>query len=117
MSMDRTALIAALEANTAAKKLKPVTVPGLGEVFIRPATIGDTEEEISNQGAGKAHVLSRRVARMLCDDKGAPLLDANNPEDVLLLAGQPESVLTRLSKAAADLDGTSEEGFEAMGKG
>lgn len=115
--MDRTAFISALQANAAAKRLKQVTVPGLGTVFLRPATIGDTEEEIASMGAGKTNGLSRRIARMICDASGEPLLDANSPDDIALLASQPESVLTQLSQAAGMLNGSTEEGFEALGNG
>lgn len=113
--MDAAALLAALERN-AAVTTKEVTLPGIGAVFIRASTIADVEAE-AESGAARAGLLSRRLIRLLCDERGEPLLDASNPAHVAVISKQPESVLTRLSQASRDLDGTSEKGAEALGNG
>lgn len=102
MSMDRAALIAAMQA-TAAEKPVAVTVPKWGKVWVRQVTVAEVDaQQADDEAATKddKNKLARGACRVICDETGARLFDPNKPEDVALLAAQPWALLRKVLAAS-----------------
>lgn len=87
-------------------KLKPVEVPGWGTVYVRPLTVAQVDlqqQEAKREGADPLR-FARAAARMLCDEHGVLLFDANSKEDLDLLAAQSWDQLRLLLEAEAGGD-------------
>jgi hypothetical protein len=103
MNMDRAQLIAAMQA-TADKPPVPVVTKEWGTVFVRPLTV-DEADSLQGQdatGAKDKRRLARGACRLICDETGQRLFDANNEDDVGLLARQPWTLLRKVLSAADD---------------
>lgn len=104
--MDREQLIAAMRA-AAADAVQPrlVPVPVLGSVYVRDVTVAEVDANIAEDGdaEGKAtsnRGLARSACRVICDETGRRLFDANNKDDLALIGSLPWSILrTILDKA------------------
>lgn len=100
--MDRSQLIAAMQA-TADKP--PVAVPTKewGTVYVRSVTVGEVDDldEDAATGTKDKRRIARGACRVICDETGHRLFDANIEDDVALLAKQPW-ILLRKVLAAAD---------------
>lgn len=103
--MDRAQLIAAMQA-TADRPPVAVATKEWGTVFVRPLTVEEVDslQGQDTTGAKDKRRLASGACRVICDETGQRLFDANNEEDVALLARQPWSLLRKVL-AAADDDG------------
>lgn len=92
----REELIAAIRA-TAVQEPRAVAVPKWGTVYVRDITVGEVEEQTADteQKNDKMRI-ARGVARVLCDENGELLFDANDNEHVALLAKQPWKLLRKI---------------------
>lgn len=100
--MDRSQLIAAMQA-TAAQAPVPVETKEWGTVYVRAVTVGEVDEiDDAADAKGKADKsrIARGACRVICDETGHRLFDANNEEDVALLAKQPWTLLRKVLAAA-----------------
>ena len=105
--MDRAALLSAMEG-LAVEKPRAVHIKGLGDVHIREITIGEVDAQIADTENQKdKRRVARGACRLLADDKGARLLDPDDPADVDRMAKLPLRVLTAINRAA-DLDDKAE---------
>lgn len=93
-------------------KPKQVPVAGLGNVFVRPLTVEETE--IQNQNSADVLVgerFARGIARLICDEEGKRLFDPPTAEDVKLFASLPwESAQLLMSTSRADDAGVDKKG-------
>lgn len=116
--MNREQLLAAMDT-VAAEPPRPVSIRGLGDVFIREITIGDVDQQIADRKEAereeakaleegkpitaemrRKRSLARGACRLLCDEAGRLLLDPNNPDDVAKMAKLPLRVLNAIDKAS-----------------
>jgi hypothetical protein len=117
--MDRDALRAAMAATAAtAATPRAVEVPGWPTVYVRVLTAAEVDEnaEADNTSTDKRR-LARGAARVLCDETGTRLFDANSDADVTLIASQPWPLLQRVVAKANEVNGAGVEGEVAAGKG
>ena len=92
----REELIAAIRA-TATQAPRAITVPKWGTVYVRDITVGEVEEQTEDTEHKNDKLrIARGVARVLCDESGALLFDANDNEHVALLAKQPWKLLRKV---------------------
>lgn len=77
----------------------PVDVPDWGKVFLLPLTVGQIESRIGKDQEDDKYVLSRSIARSLCDKNGKLVLDADNEEHLQMIADQPWERLDSIRKA------------------
>ena len=100
---------AALHAAAARpQELRPVTVPGVGSAFVRPLTAGDVFDADAARAAlaaaglpaGRKVDIAIGLAQTLCDDTGAPLLDASNADDIRALLALEWSAMRSLLDAS-----------------
>jgi len=88
--------------------LRPVTVPGVGAAFVRPLTAGDVFDGDAARAAlaaaglpaGRKVDIAIGLAQTLCDDTGAPLLDASNADDIRALLALEWSAMRSLLDAS-----------------
>lgn len=98
-------VIAAMEITAAAPPVK-VKVKGWPELYVRPVTVDEAEqqakdmEDKENRNGG----LSRAAARIVYDEHGKRLFDMRNPAHVALLGKQPWPKLQKLLSAANEED-------------
>lgn len=85
--------------NSAGVKPVPVEVPEWGKVYILPLTVGQIESRIGKDKENDEYVLSRSIARALCDEDGTLVLDADNEEHLKMIADQPWERLDSIRKA------------------
>jgi hypothetical protein len=115
--MNRDALIAAMKA-TAATPPRKITVPGWGDVYVKALTVEQVDlqqQEPAVDGKDRFR-FARGAARMLCDESGALLFDADKAEDLELLAAQPWDTLKAILVAGGDDSATTQAGAEAAKK-
>jgi len=115
--MNREDLIAAMKA-TAETPPRKIEVPGWGTVFVKALTVEQVDlqqQETVVDGKDRLR-FARAAARLLCDEKGALLFDANDPEHLELLAKQPWESLKRVIAVGGDESATTEAGGEAAKK-
>lgn len=92
----REELIAAIRA-TATQAPRAVVVPKWGTVYVRDITVGEVEEHTADtENKTDKAKFARAVARVLCDETGTLLFDANDNEHVALLAKQPWKLLRKI---------------------
>jgi len=92
---------------------KPVehTNEELGKVYLRRMTLGEMDEMNKanaakpEPGAEPIPTSVRLLARFLGDDKGQPIFDLGNKEDVLTLKSFPVAVASDLLKAGNKANG------------
>lgn len=108
--MNRSDLIAAMQA--AAAKCVPVDVKGWGgTVYVRSQSVAEVEQQRERGGAEeKISRIARNACSVLCDEHGVLLFDAENDEDVQLVARQPWPFLESVLVAVNALNGHSKEG-------
>jgi hypothetical protein len=91
--MDTDKLLAALAANAErALSRVPVTINGIGTLYVRPVTI----EEFEKLEASAGSALSAGLARALCDEKGARLAPDVAKQFADALGKQPTDVMHAL---------------------
>lgn len=115
--MDRAALIAAMQTTAAsAASPRPVDVPGWPRVFVRALTVAevDVNNEADNTSTDKRRI-ARGAARVMCDEAGVRLFDANNDADVTLIASQPWPLLQAVVAKANAINGAGEAGAVEAG--
>lgn len=96
MSMDRAALIAAMQA-TAGGAPAPVEVAGWGTIYVRQLTVAEVEEQAADTEAKEdKHRIARAAARVICGADGERLFDPRSEADVALIASQPWAMLRRV---------------------
>ena len=100
---------------TANPKPTPVDVPAWGEVFIRPLTVGDLESFSGD--ATVTHKAARSIARVLCDEHGELIFDANNEEDLIAINGLRADSLQAINAANAKVNPASQEEVADLGNG
>lgn len=101
--MNREELLAVFKQSAeVALKPKAVTVKGLGQVYVRPLTVAEVDEQNSEIDQKSKTGLARGAARLLCDENGKRLLDPNNEADVKALSALPWSQLRQLLQASDD---------------
>lgn len=115
--MDRAALIAAMTATAAgAAAPRPVDVPGWPRVYVRVLTVAEVDENTESDNASTdKRRLARGAARVMCDEAGVRLFDANNDADVTLISSQPWPLLQAVVAKANAANGTSEVGAAEAG--
>lgn len=93
--MDRKALVKAMQDTAAsANAPRPLEVKGWGTVYVRAMLVSEVEAQANDTADGKdKNRFARAAARVLCDEKGQLLFDADKEEDVKLLAAQPWKAL------------------------
>lgn len=92
----REELLAAIRA-TAVQEPRAVVVPKWGTVYVRDITVGEVEEQTADMEQKNDKMrIARGVARVLCDENGELLFDANDNEHVALLAKQPWKLLRKI---------------------
>lgn len=102
--MTREELIAAMKADGAGEIVK-VDVPRWGAVYARPITVEEAERFSGEKGDGEGDERSQiavLAARVICDDKGNRLFDADNPDDVALLANRRSADLMKVITAGTE---------------
>lgn len=87
----REQLIASMR-DTAVQKPRAVEVPGWGTVHVRKLTVGEFDEAL-DENPKDSNRLARRAALLLCDEAGERLFNADDPDDIALLARQPLELL------------------------
>ena len=98
----RDEVIAAMRA-TAAEPPRKVNIPKWGDIYVRDVTVAEIEDQTEDTADKKdKHRIARAAARVLCDEEGELLFNADDPEDVALLARQPWKLLS-----AAIVEGSS----------
>jgi hypothetical protein len=115
--MNRDALIAAMHATAAAPPRK-IPVPGWGDVYVKALTVEQVDlqqQEPAVEGKDRLR-FARGAARMLCDENGVLLFDAENKDDLELLAKQPWESLKAIMVAGGDESATTEAGSETAKK-
>jgi len=94
-------VIAAMEITAAAPPVK-VEVKGWPELYVRPVTVDEAEQQAAdmqdkeNRNGG----LSRAATRIIYDENGKRMFDMRNPQHVALLGKQPWPKLQKLLNAA-----------------
>jgi hypothetical protein len=84
----------------------PVTIPGVGTMFVRALTVAEVEDEEAPAGdkpADRKGRLARSAMRLLCDAEGNRL--AFEPEDTDLFRTQPWEVLQKIMSTAREHNG------------
>lgn len=116
--MDRTALVAAMQQTAASVAPVAVDVPGWPRLYVRALTVAEVDV---NTEADKASTDKRRfargAARVICDENGARVFDAESDADVSLLAAQPWVLLQKVIEKANTFNGQSEQGAVEAGNG
>jgi hypothetical protein len=97
--MKREDLIAAMRA-TASQPPKAVDIDGWGTLHVRPPTVAEVDAARQKEEPDDDKQFARGACRVLCDETGNRIFDADNPEDVNLLAAQPWTMLTKVVAAA-----------------
>lgn len=96
-------LLAAMDGVAVEKPKGPVTIKGLGKVYIREITIGEMDAQIADDEKGKNKTaIARGACRLLSDEDGNRLLDPENPDHVARMAKMPLRVLTAIREAAEE---------------
>lgn len=98
--MDRASLVAAMQA-VAAEKPVAVAVPKWGTVYVRQLTVAEVDAQAADT-ADKAdkNRIARGACRVLCDEAGVRLFDADDAQDVALVASQPWALLRQVLSAS-----------------
>ena len=124
VKVDKAAVREKARALVAAMAPVPVSLPGLGDVFVRPLDGGDW---VARQVATQRHlaagveltpkfIFGLGLAQNLCDETGAHLFDLMDVDDVLLLSRLPvedvNAALARIGEGEAR-DPLAEAGSEA----
>lgn len=108
MADAREALLGAMRAVVTAKP-RAVTVPGIGQVFVRSPSVAEVSAMRSQTAdADDAFTLARGVCRVLCDEEGNRILDPLNQEHVDLVGKMPWASLSAVITAANEIIGTTE---------
>jgi hypothetical protein len=96
--MDRKSLVKAMQETAAAASApRPLEVNGWGTVHVRAMLVSEVEAQASDTADGKdKNRFARAAARVLCDEKGVLIFDADKEEDVKLLASQPWKTLRKV---------------------
>lgn len=102
--MDRKALIAAMRQTAAAKPVK-VKTKAWGDIYVRPLTVAEVEEQSADTEGKDKNRVARGACRLICDEEGTRLFDPKNEEDIALLASQPWSLLHQVIKASEEDEG------------
>lgn len=110
--MDKAALRERILA-TANPKPSPVEVEGWGTVYVKPLTVGDIES--FNSDTDPALKAARSIARVLCDEHGELIFDANSPEDLFAINRLPLNSISVINGAVDRLNGNSEEAAVDLG--
>lgn len=91
--MKREELIDAMR-QTAAQAPRAVDVPKWGRVYVRDITVAEIEAQTRDTADGEdTQRLARAAARVLCDESGNLLFNADDADDVALIARQPWRIL------------------------
>lgn len=101
--MDRSALIAAMQATAAAPPVA-VEVEGWGRVYVRALTVAEMDEASEVESSDKNKV-ARGACRVICDETGHRLFDPKSDADVELIAKQPWSMLRKVLAASDPVSG------------
>ncbi len=103
--MNTAQLLKAL-ASAGAVPPREVVVPGVGKVFVRPVTVAENSAKAPTEEAatGSHEQLARAACRVLCDNKGARVLDENNKEHLALFSALPWAALSAVLDAAKIAD-------------
>ena len=98
-------VIAAMEVTALARPVA-VQVKGWPELYVRPVTVDEAEQQTKDMEDknNKEGGLSRAAARVICNAEGKILFDARNPQHVALLGKQPWPKLQKLLSAANEDD-------------
>lgn len=99
--MDREAFIALLK-ETAKPQITKLTLPGLGEVFVRAPTVAEVDllNQRRKDGAEEKDRFARAAARLLCLEDGTRLLDDNDEAFIELLSKSPWATISQILDAA-----------------
>lgn len=84
----------------------PVTIPGVGTMFVRALTVAEVEDEEAPTGdkaADKKGRLARSAMRLLCDAEGNRM--SFEPSDIDLFRAQPWEVLQKILLTAREHNG------------
>lgn len=111
---DREAFLAAAKA-AAQPQLFGVTLPGIGDCWVRPLTFGDemashaAREALQAQGVtlDRPTLAALRLAQNLCGPSGEPVFDPANAEHLRILAALPVDVVADALVKAGQGGGTS----------
>lgn len=82
----------------------PVDIPAWGGVWVRVLTVADVDDAKATPDGSKRGI-ARSAARVLCNESGTLLFDAENPDDVAAIATLPwvdlQQVLQRAEQSVA----------------
>jgi len=92
---------------TASPKPVPVNVPEWGDVYVKPLLVGEIEAMSADMDPKLQ--TARGVARMLCNEAGELLFDANSAEDLFAINRLRASSLNRIHAAMDELNATGKE--------
>lgn len=85
--MKKSDLLQFLQQKKTSVNLIEVELEGFGTVYIKPMTVAEIENSVSNPLEGVSS-LARNIATVICDKEGNRLLDPNDKTDVELIASQ-----------------------------
>jgi hypothetical protein len=125
--MNREQIIAAMQATSV--KPRPVHIEGWGTLYVKVMTV--EQVDLQNQSKKLAPNVSdaddgqpgkdrfrfaRGAAQVLCDENGKLLFDAQNQQDLELIASQPWEKMQAILTDAGEDNATSEAGVAAVKK-
>ena len=103
-------------AATANPKPRLVTsIREWGDFYVRPGVVGDIDE-IGSLPDQKTRV-AVGVAKSVCDADGNPIFDRNDPADMAVLMGLPNSLVSRLNSVLEEANVSSTEKAVDLGNG
>jgi len=113
--MKRDALRAAIAA-LASKPPVKVSVPEIGDLFVRQLSVGEVEANARDSKSEDPFRIARALARVLCDEDGELLYDPRSDDDVNELARAPFGVMNKVLDAANKAAGLDDGAGEATEK-
>jgi hypothetical protein len=105
MTIDRNTFLAAAKTF----KREPITIEGIGEVFVREPSAADSAQyakKVNTQGADSTKAAAWLVVRVLVDEKGDQLLTDGDIDAVALM---PLRVLKNIVDKSEKLSGVAEK--------
>lgn len=105
--------IRAAMAITAAGKIIPCpAIEGWPQLYVKTPTVAEVDEtsNMKESDDGKQRRFARGVCNILCDENGQRIFDANNDDDVKLLAEQPWDMLQKVMGTLDQKGGTDAKG-------
>jgi hypothetical protein len=97
-------VMAAMQATATRPPIK-VEVKGWPELYVRPVTVDEAEQQAKDvEDKDNRHGLARGAARVICNADGKTIFDWRNAEHVALLGKQPWPLLQKLLAASEGSD-------------